>query len=67
MSMGDWQPLWLGAPSRQLYAAFHPTPSVASTAIVLLPPLLHELPRSRRLLTEVASELATMGLPVLRF
>jgi alpha-beta hydrolase superfamily lysophospholipase len=32
-----------------------------------VPPLLHELSRSRRFLTEVANEFASMGLPCLRF
>jgi hypothetical protein len=77
MSMADFEPMWLGKPPRQLYAALHPatgapsTPAsstaASTTAVILVPPLLHELPRSRRLLAEVAGELAAMGLPCLRF
>jgi hypothetical protein len=69
MSIGDWEPFWLGPPSHRLYAAFHPAPGegVPSTAVLLVPPLLHELPRSRRFLAEVAGELAGLGVPCLRF
>lgn len=66
MSIGAWEPLWIGPASRRLYAALH-LASGADVGVVLVPPLLHELPRSRRFLTEVASELATMGLACLRF
>lgn len=67
MSLGGWEPFWLGAPSRRLYAALHGVPGAPTTGAVLVPPLLHELPRSRRFITEVASELAGLGLPTLRF
>lgn len=67
MSRDAWEPFWLGAPSRRLYAALHAVPGAPSTGVVLVPPLLHELPRSRRFITEVASELAGLGLPTLRF
>lgn len=67
MSVGDWEPLWLGPPSRRLYAAFHGTRTPASAGVVLVPPLLHELPRSRRFLAQVAAEFAAVGLPCLRF
>src|SRR4249919_3243970 len=63
----DWEPFWLGTPSRRLYAALHPAAEASTTGVVLVPPLLHELPRSRRFIAEVASELATVGLPSLRF
>lgn len=67
MSIGDWEPIWLGPPSRCLYSALHKAPSAASIGVVLVPPLLHEQPRSRRFITEVASQLAASGLSCLRF
>jgi alpha-beta hydrolase superfamily lysophospholipase len=67
MSIGDWEPNWLGPPSRRLYSALHRAPSPASIGVVLVPPLLHEQPRSRRFVTEVASQLAESGLSCLRF
>lgn len=66
MSIGIWQPLWMGAASRQLYAALHPA-SGARVGVVMAPPLLHEQSRSRSVLAEVASRLAELGLPCLRF
>jgi hypothetical protein len=66
MSVGAWQPLWIGDASRQLYAALHPAPG-ARVGIVMAPPLLHEQPRSRRVLVEIASRLAESGLACLRF
>lgn len=66
-SMSDWEPLWLGPPSRRLYAAYHGASGTPQTGVVIVPPLLHELPRSRRFIAEVAGELAAMGLPTLRF
>lgn len=65
MSIGAWEPLWLGTPGRRLYAALHP--AAGSVGVLLVPPLLHELPRSRRFMAEVANEFAAMGLPCLRF
>ena len=67
MSIGDWEPIWLGPPSRCLYSALHRAPAAALIGVVLVPPLLHEQPRSRRFITEVASQLAASGLPCLRF
>lgn len=71
MSIGDWEPLWLGPPSRRLYAALHPAgataPDTPAPGVLLVPPLLHESPRSRRFIAEVASALAALGLPCLRF
>lgn len=68
MNIGGWEPLWLGPPSRRLYGAFHGAVGAATTTgVVLVPPLLHEQPCSRRFLTEVAGELAALGLPCLRF
>jgi hypothetical protein len=67
MSIGDWDPLWLDPDQRRLYAALHGVSGAAQTGVVLVPPLLHELPRSRRFIAEVASELAATGLPCLRF
>jgi hypothetical protein len=63
----DWEPFWLGTPPRRLYAALHPGAAASTAGVVLVPPLLHELPRSRRFIAEVASELAAAGLPSLRF
>ena len=63
----SWEPFWIGPASHQLYAALHTAGGAPSTGVVLVPPLLHELPRSRRFITEIASELAAMGLPTLRF
>lgn len=67
MNTGAWEPFWLGPPSRRLYAAFHAAAGVATTGIVLVPPLLHEQPGSRRFVVEVAGEFAALGLPCLRF
>ena len=67
MSIGEWEPNWLGPPSRVLYSALHHATSPASIGVVLVPPLLHEHPRSRRFVAEVASQLAESGLPCLRF
>jgi hypothetical protein len=67
MSIGDWEPFWLGSGARRLYAALHEVPGAPSTGVVVVPPLLHEAPRSRRFIAEVCNELADMGLPALRF
>ncbi|NUO76381.1 MAG: hypothetical protein HOQ32_10235 [Lysobacter sp.] len=67
MSLDGWEPFWLGPASHRLYAALHAAPGTPETGVVLVPPLLHEMPRSRRFVTEVASELASLGLPTLRF
>lgn len=69
MSIGTFQPFWIGEGSRSLYAALHPAEGAprAATGIVCVPPLLHEQPRSRRFVTEAASALAALGLPCLRF
>ena len=66
MSVGPWQPLWIGSAPHRLYGALHGA-SGASTAVLMAPPLLHEQPRSRRVLVEVASRIAEGGLPCLRF
>ncbi|QSX77689.1 non-ribosomal peptide synthetase/type I polyketide synthase [Agrilutibacter solisilvae] len=67
MSIGDWEPRWMGPASRRLYAALHGAEGTARTGVVLVPPLFHELPRSKRFLAEVASELSALGLACLRF
>ena len=67
VSIGAWTPCWLDAPSRPLYAALHAGTTGSSLGGVLVPPFLHEAPRSRRFMTEVASALAALGLPCLRF
>lgn len=63
----DWEPFWIASGPRRLYAALHPAPGASSVGIVMAPPLLHELPRTRRFLTEIAAELAAAGIPCLRF
>lgn len=66
--IGVCEPQWLGDSSRYLYAALHRAAAPgARLGVLLVPPLFHEQPRSRRLLTEVASGLAAIGLPSLRF
>lgn len=68
MSIDDFEPLWLDPKGRCLYAALHRvTSGRATVGVVLVPPILHELPRSRRFLTEVAAGLAAQGVPSLRF
>lgn len=68
MSIGPWQPLWLGEPGQQLYAALHrPGNAEATRGVLLVPPLLHEQPRSRRFITEVASAFAANGTAAMRF
>ncbi len=68
MSIGPWQPLWLGEPAQQLYAALHrPDGTQATRGVLLVPPLLYEQPRSRRFITEVASSFAANGIAALRF
>lgn len=68
MSIGPWQPLWLGEPDRQRYAALHrPAAAEAMRGVLLVAPLLHEQPRSRRFITEVASAFAAQGVAALRF
>lgn len=63
----EWEPLWLGPPGRRLYATLHRTPARATAGVVLAPPLLAEQPRSRRLMFEIAGDLAAHGVPCLRF
>jgi len=66
--IGIWEPLFIGGPERELYAGLHRSGAPAPClGVLLVPPLFHELPRSRRLLAEVASGLAASGLPSLRF
>lgn len=68
MSIGPWKPLWLGGRSRCLYAALHPSAGPTQLpGVLFVPPLLHEQPRSRRFMTEVASAMAALGLPCMRF
>lgn len=63
-----WEPRWLEGDSRQLYAALHPPQcEPARAGILIVPPLLHELQRSRRLCTQIATRLAAFGLPCMRF
>lgn len=66
--IGICEPQWLGDQTRYLYASLHGSAVPgARLGVLLVPPLFHEQPRSRRLLTEVASGLAAIGLPSLRF
>lgn len=68
MSVGRHQPFWIAAGGRRLYAALHPASAPpCPIGVVCVPPLLHEQPRSRRFVTEVASGLAARGVPCLRF
>ena len=68
VGIGACEPFWLDAESRCLYAALHrPATPGGALGVVFVPPLLHEQPRSRRFMTEVASRLAALGLPCLRF
>lgn len=66
--IGVWEPHWLGDPTRYLYASLHRSAVPgARLGLLFAAPLFHEQPRSRRLLAELASGLAAMGLPSLRF
>jgi hypothetical protein len=68
MTVGVWEPFWLGAGEQRLYAALHRSgPASPRLGLVLAPPLLHEQPRSRRLLTELATAFSEAGVPCLRF
>jgi hypothetical protein len=67
MSIGTFEPHWIGGPGR-LYGGLHrPAVNGSGIGVLSVPPLLHEQPRSRRFITEVASGLAAQGLPCLRF
>ena len=71
MSVGPFQPFWIEAGGRRLYAAWHAgDPGLArgdAPAVLLLPPLLHENYRTVRFLCELASEFAEQGIDCLRF
>ena len=66
---GASEPHWLGGEGRHLYASLHRAagPDECRLGVLLVPPLFHEQPRSRRLLMEVAGGLAALGLPSMRF
>jgi hypothetical protein len=65
---GHWLPQWIGGDGRRLYAALHPARAPASRCgVLLVPPLLHEQLRSRRMLTQIAIRLADAGIACLRF
>ena len=67
-SASTWEPLWIGGDERQLYAALHPAgQGSARLGVLVVPPLLHEQARSRRLLTELAGRISAFGIPSLRF
>ncbi len=66
--IGRWTPHWIGADGRRLYAALHPAGGdPARCGLLLVPPLLHEQLRSRRMLAEIAVRMAASGIPCLRF
>lgn len=66
--IGRWEPHLLGHDRRYLYASMHrPQVPGARLGVLFAGPLFHEQPRSRRLLAEVASGFAAIGLPTLRF
>lgn len=63
-----WEPGWSGAPGRRIYTATHlPAGRAQASAVLLVAPLFHELPRSRRLLTEMAAHLSSLGFPAMQF
>jgi hypothetical protein len=69
MNVGAHQSFWISRGDRRLWAALHPaaTPTPSRRGVLFVPPLLHELPRSLRLLCEMATSLASLGIPCLRF
>jgi hypothetical protein len=69
MNVGVHLPFWSRRGDRRLWASFHPPapPMPARRGVLFVPPLLHEHPRSLRLLCEMASSLAALGIPCLRF
>ena len=68
MGVGSWEPMWLGDAERAVYASLHRASGAPTgTGVVFAAPLFHEQPRSRRLLAEVASALASLGLASIRF
>lgn len=63
-----WEPMWIGGSNHRLYAGLHPAGKGSTgVGVLVVPPLLHEQLRSRRLLTEVAGRLAAAGHACLRF
>jgi hypothetical protein len=65
---GHWLPHWIGGDGRRLYAALHPARAPGpNCGVLLVPPLLHEQLRSRRMLTQIAIRLADAGIACLRF
>lgn len=70
MNDDAWHPDWIAQGGRRLYAAFHPAPMgphTGRTGVLLVSPLLHEQPRGRRLLSQLAGRMAAHGLDALRF
>ncbi len=68
LGMGASEPRWLGDRSRYLYAVLQRAAVPGNRlGVVLVPPLFHEQPRSRRLLMQVAEALSALGLPSIRF
>src|SRR5690606_15036176 len=62
------EPHWIGEQPRRLYAALHPAMGpVTGLGLLVVPPLLHEQARSRRLLTQVAARISAFGIACLRF
>lgn len=67
-SAGRIEPRWIGDETRRLYAALHPaTGATTGFGLLVVPPLLHEQPRSRRLLTQLATRISAFGIACLRF
>lgn len=65
---GRIEPRWIGDEARRLYAALHPATGAATgLGLLVVPPLLHEQPRSRRLLTQLATRISAFGIACLRF
>ncbi|MCF7220947.1 hypothetical protein [Marilutibacter chinensis] len=63
-----WHPQWAGEPGRRLYTAVHmPRGHRLRVGVLLVAPLFHELPRSRRLLSEIAHHLASLGFVSMQF
>ena len=62
------QPRYFGPHARRLFGVYHPAATAQVRASVLMcPPLLHEHFRSYRFFSQVASELASGGVPCFRF
>lgn len=61
------RPRYFGPASRRLFGVYHPVAAQACASVLMCPPLLHEHFRSYRFFSQVASELASGGIPCFRF